>query len=266
MCQFEKIRFDLQGHVALIDLNSPQTMNRLYGPFFRDLNRAADEIEKNDEIFVAVITGGEKVFCTGDDVTQPEELQAQKELGLFDWMKIVQDCMTRISQIKKPVIAAVAGYALGGGLEMALACDFIVASENAKFGLPEAKIGVFPCGGGTQRLPRLIGRALAKELIFTGDFVSAQHALEIGLVNHVYPEGELVSSAMALAQKICERTSPASDRLIKHAIDCGCMTDLDAGLYIELSDAYRAGFSPDKDEGLKAFAQKRPPVWSGKMF
>ena len=164
MHQFEKIRFDLQGHVALIDLNSPQTMNRLYGPFFRDLNRAADEIEKNDGIFVAVITGGEKVFCTGDDVTQPEELQAQKELGLFDWMKIVQDCMTRISQIKKPVIAAVAGYALGGGLEMALACDFIVASENAKFGLPEAKIGVFPCGGGTQRLPRLIGRALAKEL------------------------------------------------------------------------------------------------------
>lgn len=266
MCEFEKIKFEVKGHVALLDLNSPQTMNRLYAPFFRDIHKAADEIDNNDDIFVAVITGGEKVFCTGDDVTQPEELKKQKELGLFEWMKIVQDCMTRISQIKKPVIAAVAGYALGGGLEMALACDFIVASENAKLGLTEAKIGVFPCGGGTQRLPRRIGKALAKEFIFTGDFINAERALEIGLVNHVYPVDTLVESAMALAQKISERTSPASDRLIKHAIDLGCNTDIATGLNIELDDAYRAGFSPDKDEGLKAFAEKRAPVWSGKMF
>ncbi|MPM12575.1 putative enoyl-CoA hydratase echA8 [bioreactor metagenome] len=266
MYEFEKIKFEVQDRIALIDLNSPQTMNRLYAPFFRDLHKAADIIDSDDGIFVAVVTGGEKVFCTGDDVTQPEELKLQKDLGLFEWMKIVQDCMTRISYINKPIIAAVAGYTLGGGLEMAMACDFIVASENTKMGLTEAKLGVFPCGGGTQRLPRLVGKPLAKEIIFTGDFVDAKHALEIGLVNRIYPEGHLVENALALARKICEKTSPATDRLAKHAIDGGCATDMENGLYIELSDAYRAGFSPDKDEGLKAFSEKRAPVWSGKMF
>lgn len=263
---FEKIKFEVQDHIALIDLNSPQTMNRLYAPFFRDLYKAADIIDNDETIFAAVLTGGEKVFCTGDDVTQPEELQRQKELGLFEWMKIVQDSMNRISHIKKPIIAAAAGYTLGGGLELALSCDFIVVSENVKMGQPEAKIGLLPCGGGTQRLPRLIGKPLSKELIFTGDFLDAKRALEIGLVNHVYPEGHLIENALALAGKICAKTSPASNQMIKHAIDGGCEANLENGLYLELSNAYRAGYSPDKEEGLKAFAEKRAPVWSGKMF
>ena len=265
MYEFEKIKMEVEDHVAVIDLNNSKKMNLLYAPFFRDLQKAADIIEADDSIFVAVITGGEKIFCAGDDVSQPEELQFQKEHGLYEWMSHTQNCFSRISQITKPVIAAVAGYALGGGLEMALACDFIVVSENVKMGLTEAKIGVFPCGGGTQRLPRRIGKAWAKELMFTGDFVNAEQALQLGLANHVYPENTLVESAVTLAKKIAKKTCPASDRLMKHAIDCGYETDLKTGLIIELDDAFREGFSPDKEEGLKAFAEKRPPVWTGKM-
>ena len=131
-------------------------------------------------------------------------------------------------------------------------------------GLTEAKLGLLPCGGGTQRLPRLVGKAWAKEMVFCGDMIDAQHALTIGLVNHVYPEGTLTENALALAEKISKKTSPVSNRFIKNAIDMGAEVDLETAIYLECSNAFQAGDSEDKEEGLKAFAEKRPPVWRGK--
>jgi len=264
MYEFEKIIFEVTDHVAVINLNRPEKLNMLYVPYFRDLIKTADIIDNDQSIFVAIITGGEKVFSAGDDVNEPEEMLRQKELGLFEWMRVLQTTLNRIARIKKPVIAAVAGYALGGGLELALACDFIVASENARLGLTEAKLGLLPCGGGTQRLPRLVGKPRAKEMMFCGDMLTAEESYEIGLVNHVYPEGTLMENAIALAQKICKKTSPVSNRMIKDAVNRGAEVDLDTAIYIECANAAAVGESEDKIEGMKAFAEKRAPIWPGK--
>lgn len=260
---YEKIKFEISDGIALICINNPKQMNTLFPKSFKELNMAVDAIEEDSSVRAVIIHGNEKLFCAGDNITDEEAQKEIEEKGNIEFVKNLQKTFTRIDKLKQPVIAAVAGYALGGGCELALACDFIIASENTKIGLPEAKLGVIPCIGGTQRLPRRVGSAWAKEIMFTCDFLSAEEACRIGLVNHVVPEGEVLNKAMKIAKKICER-APISLSMINNAVDLGMDTDLLTGLEIEARNTDTCLRSEDINEGLTAFAEKRKPVFKNR--
>jgi enoyl-CoA hydratase/carnithine racemase len=259
---YQALTLEKKNSIATITLNRPESMNALNKKLSEEVGLAIEEAGKDDAIRVLVITGAGRAFCAGGDLKDlpltPGNPVASKET-LEGWHKT----LISIRRLEKPVIAAVNGVAMGGGMDLALMCDIRIASEHARFGETYVRIGGVPDGGGTYLLPRLIGTARACELLFTGDIIDAHQAEILGLVNKVVPADKLISSAMELAGKIAGG-SPMSLALIKRAIYMGDTQDIEAAFrYIALMTAVCME-SQDAQEGVAAFVQKRPPVFKGK--
>lgn len=254
------LRMDEKDGVLRLTLNRPQVMNSFNFDLLRALKAQIDGIRFRPEIRVVIITGaGEKAFCAGADLKERATLPP---LQVKEFIFTIRDLFSSIENLNKPVIAAVNGVALGGGTELALACDIRIASATASMGLTETRLAIIPGAGGTQRLPRLIGRGKAKELIFTGRRVPAEEALAIGLVNQVCAPDQLLTTCDAMAAEICE-TGPIAIEQAKYAINHGLETDLHTGLAIE-SNAYWVTIpTQDRLEGLAAFREKRKPIYRG---
>ena len=254
------LREDSNG-VALITLNRPQVMNAFNFEMLRALKEQIETLRFTTEVRVIIITGaGEKAFCSGADLKERVTLN---ESQVRQYIFTIRNLFTDIESLNKPVIAAINGVALGGGTELALASDIRIASTRASLGLTETRLAIIPGGGGTQRLPRLIGRGKAKELIFTGRRVDAKEALTFGLVNKICDTDTLLSECKKMAAMICE-AGPIAIEQAKYAINCGMETDLHTGLAIE-SNAYWVTIpTQDRLEGLAAFREKRKPVYKGK--
>ncbi|RLD22313.1 MAG: enoyl-CoA hydratase [Bacteroidetes bacterium] len=255
---FIKITPNYQPFIALIELNRPKELNALNLQLMTELRDALKELDNNDKVRVIVLTGNEKAFAAGADIKQMANKTA------IDMLMIDQfSTWDQIRKTTKPLIAAVSGFALGGGCELAMTCDMIVASETAKFGQPEIKIGVMPGAGGTQRLTRAIGKVRAMEMVLTGNFISADEALSYGLVNKVVPIELYLDEAIKLARRIAEM-SPIAARLAKEAVNRSFETHLDEGLHFERKNFYLSFSSEDQKEGMQAFVEKRKPKFTGK--
>jgi len=259
---YENILLEAKESVALITFNRPKALNALSTELMNEFSCALYEIAENEDIRVLVLTGaGGKAFVAGADIS---ELSRFTPLQAKFFTEKGQETIDRIQQLPIPVIAAVNGFALGGGCEIALACDFIYASDNAKLGLPEINLGLIPGFGGTQRLPRLIGTNMAKEMIYTGMMIGAEEARQIGLVNRVFPAVTLMDEAMKTAKAIASKGN-VSIRAAKQAINHGMNADLATGCKYEI-DAFALCFSSeDAREGTAAFIEKRKAVFSGRL-
>lgn len=257
----ELVLEERQDQVAVLTLNRPQVMNSFNFAMLRALKERMEVLHFDPEVRVVIVTGaGDKAFCAGADLKERATLSEQQ---VREFIFTIRNLFTFIEYLNKPVIAAVNGIALGGGTELALACDLRLAAEKATMGLTETRLAIIPGAGGTQRLPRLVGRGKAKELIFTGRRVEAQEALQIGLVNQVCPPEKLLDECRAMAAMICE-TGPIAIQQAKYAINYGLEADLHTGLAIE-SNAYWVTIpTEDRVEGLTAFREKRKPVYKGK--
>ena len=247
--------------IAVLTLNRPKVMNSFNFALLHSLKDQVDALKFNTNVRVVIITGaGQKAFCAGADL---KERTTFDELQVKEFIFTIRNLFTSIEYLNKPVIAAINGVALGGGTELALACDIRVAAMNASMGLTETRLAIIPGAGGTQRLPRLIGRGKAKELIFTGRRVDAREALQIGLVNQICDPESLLEECQKMAGMICE-AGPIAIEQAKYAINYGLETDLHTGLGIE-SNAYWVTIpTEDRLEGLAAFQAKRKPVFKGK--
>lgn len=244
--------------VALITISRPEALNAMDAAMLEEMNEIIDRVEADEEVLALVITGSGKAFIAGADIAHMGGLSPQEAKH---WSELGQRTVGRLENMKKPVIAAVNGYALGGGTELALACDIRVASERAVFGQPEVKLGMIAGFGGTQRLPRLVGPGNAKEMLFTGDHYDAASALAMGLVNAVVPDEELLDYCLDMASRIAARGTQAV-RLSKEAVDRGRDMALDDALRLE-SELYAVVFSTDEPhEGCSAFLEKREPKWT----
>lgn len=247
--------------VVVLTLNRPEIMNSFNFGMLRALKERIEAIHFDPEVRVVIVRGaGEKAFCAGADL---KERLTYSEQQVREFIFTIRNLFTFIEYLNKPVIGALNGIALGGGTELALACDMRIASQTATLGLTETRLAIIPGAGGTQRLPRLVGRGKAKELIFTGRRVDAREALEIGLVNKICAPESLMDECLAMAAMICE-TGPIAIQQAKYAINYGLEADLHTGLAIE-SNAYWVTIpSEDRLEGLAAFREKRKPVYKGK--
>ena len=255
---FLKITPNHQPHIALIQLNRPKELNALNTELMAELRDALKDLDGNEDVRVIIITGDERAFAAGADIKQMADKSA------IDMLKIDQfSTWDQIKKTRKPIIAAVSGFALGGGCELAMTCDMIVASETAKFGQPEIKIGVMPGAGGTQRLTKAIGKARAMEMVLTGKFISAEEAYNYGLVNMVVPIELYMEEALKLAGTIAEM-SPIAAMLAKESVNRSFETHLDEGLHFERKNFYLAFASEDQKEGMQAFIEKRKPAFKGK--
>jgi enoyl-CoA hydratase len=259
---YEDIKVVKDGKIATIMVDRPKVYNAIRFETMMEINSALDDIEADNDIRVVVVTGaGDKAFVSGGDIS----VMAQ-DITYVDTLGDVtkgQDVITRLENFRKPVIARINGFALGGGSEIALGCDIRIASENAIMGLPEIKLGIIPGYGGTQRLPRLVGMGKAKELILSGEHISAREALEIGLVNKVVPKDELDDEVNKLAEKIAAR-GPVALHMAKVALNNGVQADLRTGLELE-ARCYSLCFgTKDREEGMNAFLEKREPNFQGK--
>lgn len=249
---------EYQPRIALIQLNRPKELNALNLQLMMELRDALIELDKNENVRAIIITGNEQAFAAGADIKQMADKSA------IDMLKVDQfSTWDQIRKTKKPIIAAISGFALGGGCELAMTCDMIIASETAKFGQPEIKIGVMPGAGGTQRLTRAIGKAKAMELVLTGRFISGDEAVKYGLVNKVVPVEMYLHEAVQLAREISEM-SPIAAQLAKESVNRSFETHLDEGLHFERKNFYLAFASEDQKEGMKAFVEKRKPEYKGK--
>lgn len=247
-----------EKYVALIQLNRPKELNALNLQLMGELRDALKELDNNDEVRAIIITGNEKAFAAGADIKQMADKTA------IDMMNVDQfSTWDQIKKTKKPIIAAVSGFALGGGCELMMHCDMIVASESARIGQPEIKIGVMPGAGGTQRLTRAIGKALAMEIVLTGKFITAEEALRARLINKVVPNEMYLKEAFSLAKQVVDK-SPVAIKLAKEAVLAAFNTSLDEGLIFERKNFYLCFASEDQKEGMKAFIEKRPAEFTGK--
>jgi enoyl-CoA hydratase/carnithine racemase len=255
------LKINIADGVAVLTLNRPEVMNSFNFELLHALQDAVNDMRFDASVRVVIITGtGSKAFCSGADLKERITLTAGE---VKKFIHTIRTLFTDIENLNKPVIAAINGIALGGGTELLLACDIRIAASHAAMGLTEARLAIIPGAGGTQRLPRLIGKGKAKELIFTGRRVDAQEALEIGLVNRICEPDDLIACAKNMAAMICE-CGPIAVEQAKYAINAGYETDLNTGLAIE-SNAYWITIpTEDRLEGLAAFRDKRKPVYKGK--
>jgi len=257
---YKNLIVEKSDKICKISFNRPKALNALNTEVMEELDKLLDEIEKDDQIFVVVFTGEGKAFVAGADIGE------MKDKNLIEGKKFAQlghKVFRKIELLEKPVIAAVNGYALGGGCELAMSCDIRIAGEKAKFGQPEVGLGITPGFGGTQRLSRLVGSAKAKELIFTADTISAQEAEKIGLVNKVVSQEELINETMNMANKITTKGQVAV-RFSKNAINRGIETDIDTALDIEINLFGMCFATEDQKEGMKAFTEKRKAEFKNK--
>ncbi|RKY84235.1 enoyl-CoA hydratase, partial [candidate division KSB1 bacterium] len=252
MEEYENLKFESKGGVAFVTVDRPEVLNALNVSTILELMAVFSKIKIDQDVKVAILTGsGEKSFVAGADI---RELSKYTSIGGKDFSVQGQQIFNLIEELGKPVIAAVNGFALGGGLELAMACTIRIASDNAKFGQPEVGLGLIPGFGGTQRLPRLVGKGRAMELILTGDMISAEEALRIGLVNKVVPQKDLISEAELIAQKIMQN-SPIAVKFAMEAINKGLETSLSEGLSLEANLFGLACSTEDMKEGTKAFLE-----------
>ena len=260
MSNYETILVEKRESVAILTINRPDKLNALSSKVHAEGVGALDELRKDTEIRVLVITGaGEKSFIAGADIGEFAEQTPVTQRNLF----YEKTFFNSIDTFPKPVIAMINGFCLGGGCELALACDIRLASEKARFGQPEINLGIIPGGGGTQRLTRLVGEGKSMEIILTGDMIDAPTALQLGLVNHVFSAEELEAKTMEMANKIAEK-SPIALQMAKEAVKLASRSNLDEGLRREV-DLFAICFSTeDKREGVTAFLEKRKPVFKGK--
>jgi len=258
--EYANIIFQIEEGIATLTFNRPQTLNALNSNLLKEMSHAVDQVAADEDIRVLVLTGaGEKAFVAGADIN---ELAAFNALQAKRFSESGHVLLNRLQTLPIPVIAAVNGFALGGGSEIALACDFIYASENAMFGQPEINLGIIPGFGGTQRLPRAVGKNMAKEMIFTGKMITADEAYAIGLVNKICPQQQLREEVIKIAQTIVAK-GKVSLRAAKQAINSGMDVDLTTGCSIE-TDAFALCMdSPDAKEGTTAFLEKRQPDFKG---
>jgi len=247
--------------LATITINRPKALNALNSKVLTELDGILDRLNEDDEVRVVILTGsGEKAFVAGADIAEMSQMSPLEGAGFSRFGQLV---FKKVQDLKKPVIAAVNGFALGGGSELALASDFIYASDNAKFGVPEVTLGIFPGFGGTQRLPRLLGKGQAKEMILTGKMISAQEAYEIGMVNKVMPLSELMEAVKKVALQIA-KNGPIAVSIAKNLVDVGYDIPLDDGCLMESRSFGMCCATEDKKEGMKAFLEKRKPEFTGK--
>jgi len=261
MVSYKTILLEKNEGIATITLNRPKYLNALNSQLLKELDHAISAVESDDKIRVAVITGCEKSFAAGADISENEKFS--NPLGAHRFLKLVQDVYNRVEDMEKPIIAAVSGFALGGGCELTLACDIRLAAENAVFGLPEVKIGVLPGGGGTQRLSRLIGTGRAKELIYIGDPIDAQEAYRIGLVNKIFPTASLMDETKKMALKLVKRPGAAL-KFAKLSINGGMNMGLKPALTYESRCEEILFSTEDQREGMRAFIEKRRPVFKNR--
>jgi len=259
---YQNITFEVKDGIGCITFNRPKAMNALNRALMDEFSKALDEVAQNEEIRVLVLTGaGDKAFVAGADITELAEFDALQAKNLA---RKGQGILNKLEALAIPVVAAVNGFALGGGSEIALASDFVYASENAKFGLPEITLGIIPGYGGTQRLPRLIGKNMAKEMIYTGKMISASKAEEIGMVNKVCAPESLMDDVMKTAKNMAAK-GRVSLRAAKQAISTGYNADLMTGQNVE-ADAFALCYtSEDAKEGTTAFVEKRKPAFTGSL-
>lgn len=249
-----------EGHVCIVTINRPHRMNALDRSTIKKGWEIIHGLQYDPEVRVVILTGaGDRAFCAGADLKERKDMNMGE---VRQYIQMIRDTFTYIENLPKPVIAAINGVALGGGLELALACDIRIADPKAVMGLNEVTLGIIPGGGGTQRLPRLIGRGKAKEMIFTGKRITAWEALSIGLINQIAKEGKLMEETVKIAQSICEN-APIAVQQAKFAINRGIEMDISSGLSLE-SSAYEVCIpTKDRIEALKAFEEKRKPVFKG---
>jgi enoyl-CoA hydratase len=259
---YENILFQVDQGIATITFNRPKALNALNQALLAELSRALDDIAADEDVRVLILTGsGDKAFVAGADIT---ELAAFTALQAKIFSRAGHAIIAKLQELPVAVIAAVKGFALGGGSEIALACDFIYAAENARFGLPEINLGLIPGFGGTQRLPRLVGANRAKEMIFTGKMIGAAEATQIGLVNKVVPSDALMEEVLKIARDIAAKGRVAL-RAVKQTVNHSLNTDLATGCAIE-TDAFALTLaSADAKEGTSAFLEKRKAVFTGKL-
>ncbi|VVC99171.1 unnamed protein product [Leptidea sinapis] len=254
--QYENIKVEVVGqkkNVGIIQLNRPKALNALCKPLFQELGKAVRDFDKDETISAIIITGNEKAFAAGADIKEMQNntYSTNQKAGFLQEWEDVSNC-------GKPIIAAVNGFALGGGCELAMLCDIIYAGEKAKFGQPEINIGTIPGAGGTQRLPRYVGKSKAMEIVLTGNFIDAQEAEKMGLVSRVFPVEKLLEESIKLAERIGTH-SPLIVKMAKQAVNQAYETTLKSGLQFEKSLFYGTFATADRQEGMNAFIEKRAP-------
>ncbi|RMF08274.1 MAG: enoyl-CoA hydratase [Alphaproteobacteria bacterium] len=256
---YECIKLDREGGIGIITLDRPKALNALNSQLMNELTDALDSLEADDDIGAIIITGSEKAFAAGADI---KEMQSKSYMDVF-----MEDFITanweRVTTCRKPVIAAVAGYALGGGCELAMMCDFIIAADNAKFGQPEIKLGVIPGSGGTQRLTRFVGKSKAMDMVLTGRNMDAEEAERAGLVSRVVPLDNLLDEAKEVARTIAGLSRPAV-MIAKEAVNRAYETTLAEGVRFERRVFHSLFATEDQKEGMSAFAEKRTPQFKNR--
>ena len=261
MPDFQNLRYETKNKIGYVTIDRPKVLNALSRSVMDELRRAFDAAKDDPEVRVVILTGaGEKAFVAGADIS---ELAQQTPIAAKQYTHRGQAVLDAIENLGKPVIACINGFALGGGCELALACTMRLASENAKLGQPEVKLGLMPGYGGTQRLPRLVGKGVAQQLVLTGEMISAAEALRIGLVNEVVPASELIPRAEAIAAKIIAN-APLAVRYAMEAVNHGLDMTLAEGLYLEATLFAVCCTTEDKNQGTRAFLEKRAAEFKGK--
>ncbi|MCI1821705.1 MAG: short-chain-enoyl-CoA hydratase [Megasphaera sp.] len=259
--EYQNILFSVEDGIGLLTINRPKALNALNAATVTEMKDCVGKVAANSDIKVLVITGsGDKSFVAGADI---KEMATKNPAEGRAWGIFGQSVFTEIEKLPQPVIAAINGFALGGGCELSCACDFRYASENAKFGQPEVGLGITPGFGGTQRLTRVVGRGYAKELIYTGGMIDAQEAHRIGLVNKVVPQAELMDVVMKVAKKIA-KNAPVAVQMSKAAINNGVNCDVVTGISYEAEVFGLCFATADQKEGMGAFVEKRKPSFTGK--
>jgi enoyl-CoA hydratase/carnithine racemase len=261
--EYKAILVSIENSVATIQLNRPEAMNTINRDMIEDILAALNELEKDAKIGALVITGSPGLFCAGADLNFTQELLSKNPKDALEFIRGSRRFFDRIATFKGPTITAISGRAFGGGLEIALACDFRLAASDATLGLPEIVIAAVPLGGGTQRLPRLIGPSKAKEMMMTGQIISAQEALHMGLVNKVLPTESFMAEVRHFAEDLASR-APLSIRTIKSLVDSSMEMTLSKGLDLENENAAQIVGSEDCKEGISAYLAKRKPRFKGR--
>jgi len=257
---YENLHVDVSDRIATITINRPKSLNALNMATMQELSAALEEIARGRDVGVVLLTGaGEKAFVAGADISEMREFTP---LQVLEFSRFGHGVLGKIERLPQPVIGVINGFALGGGCELAMACDILLAADTARFGQPEVNLGIIPGYGGTQRLPRLVGRNIAKEIVLTGEMISAQRAYEIGLVNRVVPQAGLMEAAREMARKILEK-APVALRIAKSVMNRGIDLDLESACALE-ANAFAVMFSTrDGAEGMSAFLEKRKPGFQG---